>query len=31
MELLQEGILHLEKIIKGINFDLAVAKAIKMI
>lgn len=31
MELLQEGILHLEKIIKGIKFDLAVAKAIKMI
>ena len=31
MELLQEGILHLEKTIKGINFDLAVAKAIKMI
>lgn len=31
MELLQEGILHLEKQLKGINFDLAVAKAIKMI
>lgn len=31
MELLREGILHLEKQLKGINFDLAVAKAIKMI
>lgn len=31
MELLQEGILYLEKQLKGIKFDLAVAKAIKMI
>lgn len=31
MELLQEGILYLEKRIKGIVFDLNIAKAIKMI
>ena len=30
MELLQEGVLHLEKRIKGIAFDLNMAKAIKM-
>ena len=30
MELLQEGILYLEKRIKGITFDLNMAKAIKM-
>lgn len=30
MELLQEGVLHLEKKFKGIAFDLNMAKAIKM-